>query len=259
MKHAKKHRSFQQIDALGADVSVVTARSGDVCAAPPASRIARGMRWCVLAVVAMEAACALRPPGDPGTEELSVPVLIEDVIADGMPAAAWATSTGPDLAVCALNSSVPGETWLSVYELPPYDGNDDGVVRLDLFFGAPADLFAALEDNDVEANARIARSRSSVWQINSIDNIAALPFVVDGLEEALEFDVAQAFVFDSSDPAARRCGDEAAATCSTGCDVVTGRGDAPCCAEASAAFLACNAVVFTVETTNQVARLRRGL
>lgn len=243
------------------DVLRVTVRLSVVCTGGWGPRIARGMRWCGLAAMMMSAACALRPPGDPGVEEFSLPVLIEDVIADGMPATAWATSRGPDLAVCALTSFVPGETWLTVYEQPPdVDGsNDDGIARLDLFFGAPADVFAAVEDNDAEASARIARSRSSVWTIQSIDNIAALPFVVDGLEEALEFDSAQAFVFDSSDSAARRCGDEAAATCSSGCDVVTGRGDAPCCAEASAAFSACNAVVFTVDTQNQVARLRKGL
>lgn len=218
------------------------------------------MRWCVVAAVAASAACdPLRPPGDLGIEEFSLPVLIEDVIQDGMPAAAWATSKGPDLAVCALSSFEPGETWLSVYELPPSDGSDDGISRFDIFFGAPDDVFATFEDNDVEASARIARSRSSVWQIESRDNIAALPFVVDGLEEALEFDYAEAYVFDSSDPAARRCGDDVAATCTTDCDIVTGRGAADCCAEAAAAFAACEAVVFTLDTTNQVARLRKGL
>jgi hypothetical protein len=242
------------------DVSAVTARVAHRCTAHGDPRITRGMRWSLVAAVAASAGCdSLLPPGDPGFAEFGVPVLLDDVPTDGVVAATWATPDGPVFAVCALEAASPTTTLALVYDPPPFEAIVNGVSRLDFYFGAVDDLRA--DYNSAPVRERVARTRSTVWRVESVDDIDALPFAVEGLADELELDVADVYVLETSDPGARECGDIAYGTCPSGfdCDVLTGVGTADCCAEAAQQFRACGTVVAALDADGRQARLRRGL
>lgn len=218
----------------------------------------------VLVVMAL-GGCSVLPAGDPGASFLEVPVLLEDPVdpfrggEEAVVAAAWRTPTGPHFVVCLKEPSTLGaplET-LAVYE-DPGAALQDGIARLDVFFGVPDDIVAVATGRAPQGV--VATSRSTIWQAdrNLADvNPDAVPFALSELPSLEGADFLTGVVFvDSPDAAARRCGDAAADGCPTECDVVTGEGAAPCCQTAHDAFHACDALVLDTLFGSVPVRLR---
>jgi hypothetical protein len=201
---------------------------------------------------AFASACLVLPVGDLGAAFFQVPLILEDPI-DGaesaIVAAAWSTPSGPHFAVCSKEPSpqgAPTET-LVVYEAPPGSALQDGVARLDFYFGLADDIIEVAHGR--VATGAVATSRSTAWQadrdLKTLD-ASAVPFALSDVPSPSyapnDFLTGVVFV-DSSDANARRCGDLAANECSVDCDVITGVGAAACCQQAHDNFMRCDALL----------------
>lgn len=209
-------------------------------------------------------ACPLPPVGDLGSPffELSVQVEDEGDTGGGGAASAWATPRG-QRDVVTERIVERNREFFAIYEGPPDGVFVGGVARLDVSFGRFEDLDAVRFDDDDAARARLAVTRTTLWcserTWRDVD-ADAVPFDLDDVNEdvfgdtILDFNQQVVLFIDSPIPGARRCGDDVQAGCPVDCDIVTGVGEAACCAAAHDAVLACDALV----VSNQgVARLHR--
>ena len=227
-----------------------------------------------LATTVAATGCPLPPVGDPGIPFYELSVRLQDETGVEVAASAWTTPRGLHPVVTQQRSSFDRDTF-EIYEGPPNDAFIGGVARLDFFYGSEEDLGVFFVDDpvnepdnndDVAARARIAVTRTTLWCSDTswreVD-ADAVPFDLAVLDDddvfSAEFarrDRAIVLFVDSAIPAARRCGDDVQAACDLECDIVTGVGAAPCCAQAHEALLACDALIASDSGT---ARLQRPL
>lgn len=197
--------------------------------------------------VALLVGCTLRSIGDPGEPLLSVEYIVEDaaILPEGSPPPAAAWRVDEDLVFAATATDF---SRLDVFEKPPEASVSAGATRLEFVMGDSEDLIRLA--NGQTAREIMARSRAQLWWIH--DAAAAVDRVPPLVERALpnldEQPIPALLVVDSSDPEARRCGDNAVADqlpACAGCafDGAPADGEDACCATLRADFDACRAVV----------------
>lgn len=217
----------------------------------------------VLLTAVATTACPLPRVGDPGSPFFELTVVLEDKTDSDIPLAVWTTPAGPRSVVTEQRQE-PDRDVFAVYEGPVDNAFVGGVARLDFLLGDYDDLLAVIDDDDDAARARLAVTRTTLWYSErtwrDVD-ADAVPFDLAALDDDdvfgegfIDFSRRPVLFVDSAIASARRCGDDVEAECAVDCDLITGVGDAACCAAAHDALLACDALVVSDEGTARVRR-----